>query len=144
MKLRWAPVAVAIVAIPMVSGCGTSRGSSACSMPNQRELQASMSSVERRADVTSLRAFGPLCEPYEPGTLSAQRLYRPAKGVADAIKSALSANGWAPTRAPDGDLYTGQIKDGRFVTHVELSMQTNEESGSVRSVLQALFVSRKP
>ena len=103
-----------------------------------------MSSVERRANVTSLSASGPSCEPYEPGTLGAQRTYRPAKGVEDAIKSALAANGWTPTRSPDLDVYAAQIKDGRFVTHVELSIQTNDEPGSVRSVIQALFVSRKP
>jgi hypothetical protein len=142
MKLRWASVAVVIVAIPMVSGCGKSGDSSACSTPNQRELQASMSSVERRAGVTSLSAFGPSCESYEPGTLGAQRTYRPAQGVEDAIKSALSANGWASTRAPDHGVYTARIKDGRFVTDVELSMQTNDENGG--SVLQAQFVSRKP
>jgi hypothetical protein len=135
-------VVAGLGALTAVSGCGASSGSSACSSTNQRELQANMSSVEQKANVTSISAFGPSCDSGRSPTLGAQRTYRPGAGVEKAIKSALSANGWTPTKAPDIGVYTARIRDGRFVTNLELSTQSNDENGG--SVLQALFMFGRP
>ena len=54
-----------------------------------------MSGVEKRAHITSSSAFAPTCGAGtdSPG-LTAERMYRSGRGVEDAIKTALSLNGW--------------------------------------------------
>lgn len=101
-----------------------------------------MSGVEARAQVSLLSASGPSCGSYDAPTLSAVRTYPFATGVQAAITAALSENGWTSTRAPDGTVYTAQIKNGRFMTYVELSTRPNDEPGG--SVLQATYETRKP
>jgi hypothetical protein len=140
-KVRLASVVAVMVAVPTVSACGSDHGSSPCSSPNQRQLQARISSVETRAHVTSLSASGPSCGSYDAPTLTAARTYPSAAGIEAAIESALTEGGWTSTPAADGEPYTAQIRDGRFTTYVELSARDNDEPTG--SVLQARYYFRK-